>query len=228
MRRAHRILTAFNLCLLCDMPSRALVCQVCEHDMLWHADRDVIGDVVCQAWVHPRLSHLKCDRLYCLDKYRYPLTYMVPLIKFHQRPDIVTWCANQWLAVHANTDSVRTRHALLSVPLHPSRERTRGYNQAGLLAQHLSHHTGIVHLAHAVTRMRATQRQSELTQSERMNNVSDVFCVDAAALTGITRVAIIDDVVTTGATINAMCHALFTVAPHLYIDVWCIALADLS
>jgi ComF family protein len=185
----------------------------------------VHNDVLLQAWAHPHLSHLKCDHLFALDKYRYPLTYLIPLIKFHQRPDLATYLAQQFYQQRFVQIKIRPE-AILSVPLHRKRLRQRGYNQAALLADELQCLTGIVHIDDAISRVKLTRKQSELNQEARQHNIKGAFAVSATRLQRLQRVAIIDDVVTTGATINEVCQAIFAVAPHLYIDVWCIGVGE--
>ena len=211
---------AWNLCLLCDMPAASSICAQCTSDSLWQIDTEIHGDVLSYAWAHPHLSHLKCDQLFALDKYRYPLTYLIPLIKFHERPDLARYLAQQFYAHRYAQVSTRP-DALISVPLHRKRKRARGYNQAALLANELQRLTGIVHFDDVVTRSKFTHKQSELNKAARQHNIAGAFAVNSSRLARIKRIAIIDDVVTTGATMNEMCQAIFAVAPHVYIDVWC-------
>ncbi len=92
----------------------------------------------------------------------------------------------------------------IPVPLHPSRRRQRGFNQAADLARHLG-----VPVVAALRRVRATPTQTGLPAGRRHRNVRDAFAVTraAAALTGAT-VVVIDDVSTTGATLEACARTL--------------------
>ncbi|MEO9254509.1 MAG: ComF family protein [Tepidiformaceae bacterium] len=84
-----------------------------------------------------------------------------------------------------------------AVPLHRSRHRSRGFNQSKLILDALSWPTG----QGSLHRMRKTETQVGLRAGERRSNVSGAFSYDGPSLTGLT-VAILDDVVTTGATVN--------------------------
>jgi ComF family protein len=96
---------------------------------------------------------------------------------------------------------------LIPVPLHPSRERDRGYNQSNLLAQRLAAHVGVPVIARGLRRTRVTAVQMELNAAQRKENVSGAFACDEKRVQGA-RVIIIDDVCTTGATLDACAAAL--------------------
>ncbi len=94
--------------------------------------------------------------------------------------------------------------AVIPVPLHGSRRRSRGFNQAADLAGHLG-----LPVAHALIRTRETSTQTALPAEERRANVASAFrpARSAAALRG-TTVLLVDDVRTTGATLDACAAAL--------------------
>jgi ComF family protein len=94
---------------------------------------------------------------------------------------------------------------IVPVPLHPNRERARGYNQARLLSEHVAQALGIPCVSDAVERWRDTPPQVGRTRKQRETNVSGAFRA-AAPLSG--TVLLIDDVFTTGATMRACAAAL--------------------
>lgn len=96
--------------------------------------------------------------------------------------------------------------ALVAVPLHASRHRERGYNQAEEIARVLAAELGLPLLRRGVERRRPTVTQTAQSARERLRNVTDAFAVhgDVRGL----RLAIVDDVITTGATVNALAATL--------------------
>lgn len=103
------------------------------------------------------------------------------------------------------------RAALVPVPLAPARERERGFNQAALLADALAAYWRIPVWPDVVLRTRSTDTQTRLTPSERSANVLRAFSVNDGArerLRGL-HLVLVDDVFTTGATLNACATALF-------------------
>jgi ComF family protein len=94
------------------------------------------------------------------------------------------------------------------VPLHRSRLRTRGFNQALELARPLARCLRRPLLTRACVRIRATRPQSSLdTAAERRRNVAGAFRV-CRPLHGVARLAIVDDVLTTGATVQELARSL--------------------
>jgi len=107
-------------------------------------------------------------------------------------------------------DVAEERVALVPVPLAPVRERERGYNQSALLARALAARWKLPVWEHALIRVRATRTQTRLTPDERRGNVSGAFRVPetAADLRGA-HLLLVDDVITTGATLVACAAELF-------------------
>jgi len=94
------------------------------------------------------------------------------------------------------------------VPMAAGRRRQRGFNQTELLAQCIGERREILVYSAALERVRETPRQVGLTAAERQLNMDGAFrCQNAPAITG-KRVAVIDDVMTTGATLGACAEAL--------------------
>jgi ComF family protein len=103
------------------------------------------------------------------------------------------------------------RTALVPVPLARTRQRERGYNQSGLLAHSIAGKWAIPVWEDVVIRGRATESQTRLTPEQRRRNVSSAFSVApgiGARLRGA-HVVLVDDVVTTAATLNACASALY-------------------
>jgi ComF family protein len=97
--------------------------------------------------------------------------------------------------------------AVVPVPLHSRRLRSRGFNQSAIIAQHIAE-TLDVPLVHAVERVRHTIPQVRLTAEDRVVNLREAFEVSGAELDPDKTVLVVDDVVTTGATISAAAGAL--------------------
>lgn len=110
---------------------------------------------------------------------------------------------------------------LIPVPLHAARERKRGFNQAGLLAHALGERLKIDVVENACQRVINSRGQQTLDRKTRKNNLKQVFKATPARVAG-KRIAIIDDVVTTGATADELAQELLS-SGALDCQIWCYA-----
>lgn len=99
--------------------------------------------------------------------------------------------------------------AIVPVPLHWRRRRARGYDQAALLAKPVAKSLGVPLMLRGLRRVRHTPSQVDLPHHERQRNIAGAFApTRLAGLCGLSRVLLIDDVRTTGATLRAASEAL--------------------
>lgn len=130
----------------------------------------------------------------------------------------------RWLA-DAGRELLADANVLVPVPLHPTRLWRRRFNQAALLCAELSRLTGVPADPFALARVKATPSQVGLTEAERRSNTAGAFAVTPGAGARIEgmNVVIVDDVVTTGATVAA-CARVLRRAGAARIDVLSLAL----
>lgn len=107
-------------------------------------------------------------------------------------------------------DVLEERAALVPVPLSSKRQRQRGYNQSERLSLELSKHWQLPVWTSALTRTRHTETQTRLTPGDRLRNVSGAFRAETAMRSALRgrHIILVDDVVTTAATLNACAAAL--------------------
>ncbi|MFT4257702.1 MAG: ComF family protein [Pseudoxanthomonas sp.] len=147
--------------------------------------------------------------------YGFPLDRLAPRFKFHH--DLA---AGQLLAgLMADAFAALPRpEALLPVPLHRRRLRRRGFDQALELAKPLSRVLNLPLRADLLRRHRATAAQSELDAVARQRNLRDAFVVETRQRLP-QHVVLVDDVMTTGATLHAAANALLR-AGVARVDAW--------
>jgi ComF family protein len=109
------------------------------------------------------------------------------------------------------SDVIAERTALVPVPLAASRLRERGYNQSALLARALSSRCHVPVNESCLVRTRRTATQTRLTPEDRRHNVSGAFAVPAGERTALrgAHLVLVDDVITTGATLGECASTLF-------------------
>jgi ComF family protein len=139
--------------------------------------------------------------------YTAELSRTVQELKFHGRRNLAGLLAPLMTAAFYESWGREDFDLIVPVPLHPRRRRERGYNQSELLARSLARQIAIPFLR-ALVRVRATLPQVGLTDTERRENVRKAFrCAYPQRVSG-KRILLIDDVMTTGATVASAAQTL--------------------
>ena len=131
----------------------------------------------------------------------------------------------RWMA-DAGRDLLDEADVIVPVPLHPWRLVMRRFNQSAILAVEIARQARLPVDAASLVRVKRTEQQSRLSATDRMLNVRGAFRVKPQRLARIAgrRVVLIDDVITTGATVGACARAL-KAAGATHVDVLAIAIA---
>ncbi|MEY2341890.1 double zinc ribbon domain-containing protein [Acidithiobacillus sp. IBUN Pt1247-S3] len=159
------------------------------------------------------------DYTFCPFVYTTPLAEAISAWKFHAGLDWTRPLANAWIEAWADAAPAKP-DALLPVPAHPARLRERGYNQAMLLAQHWGRHYGIAR-RDVLRRVRNTPHQVGGSRDQRRANLRSAFAVRAQLPA---HVALVDDVLTTGSTAEALARLLKAHGVER-VDLWILARA---
>ncbi len=119
----------------------------------------------------------------------------------HDLVDLLDGC------LAADFDSVEY-DLVTAVPLSPAKFRRRSYNQSSILGRGLAQRLGIAFLPQCLTRVRDTQSQTKLKAKQRLKNVKGAFKAGHTSWLKGRRVLLVDDIMTTGATVNECARAL--------------------
>lgn len=208
-------------CLLCGASAgNRLLCPECLADLPRH---DGPSCPVC-ALPTPRGeicgACLKHPPAFCRTQaafdYAFPVDAMLHAFKYAGRLPVADALAHP-LAELARSHPLPD--ALVPMPLHPARLKERGFNQAMELARALSRELGVPALPDAVTRQKDTAPQAGLPWKERRRNIRGAFGCDRD-FSG-KRLAVIDDVMTTGATVGELAKTLKNNGAE--VEVWVVA-----
>jgi len=140
-------------------------------------------------------------------EYRDEMRKAVLRFKYSGRAEYTAFFARS-IAVYAGRKvKIWKPDVIVPVPLHPSRMRKRGYNQAALIAEALSGEFDIPYDEKLIKRTRRTRRQMELDSEQRSRNISGAFsCAKNRPVPG--TVLLTDDILTTGSTLDACAEEL--------------------
>lgn len=162
------------------------------------------------------------DITYALFPYEAPIIQLIIKLKFQQQLSHAQ-ALGSLMAKSITTEWYRDMplpEVILPIPLHPSRLRERGFNQALEIAKPIAKRLALPLDHQGIGRQKATQAQSGLSAEDRKKNIAEAFVI-TGNYTGL-RVAVIDDVITTGLTMAECCKVLKRQGVAR-IDVWCCA-----
>lgn len=163
------------------------------------------------------------SRTLCAVDYAFPWDALVVAFKFHAQPELASPLA-RCLADAVRASQALLPQALLPVPLAPPRLAQRGYNQAWELARRLGRELQLPAWHDVLSRPVDTAHQAELNRAARQRNLRAAFLVEPSQRTRLQglHVALVDDVMTTGATMHEAAAELLR-AGALRVDAWVLA-----
>lgn len=199
-------------CLLCEAPGQVIAGQPCDLCAACRADL-ARNASACERCAAPVARPGQCPRCQLkpppFDAAVAPFLYQLPIdglvkgFKFGGRRDYGRLLAQLFAA--AVTEPAAQADYVVPVPLHPERERQRGFNQSLVLARALR--GGAPVRATLLARVKPTAAQSGLTRPQRRGNVRNAFAVTDGELRG-QSIMLVDDVLTSGSTVSAATQAL--------------------
>lgn len=205
-------------CALCGSPLAQPDAGLCGHCRLSLPGRQrlrcprcgLAGGTLATPCTDCQREGLELDATCVLGDYAPPLDRLIGALKFQGQLSLAQALGHE-MAVALRRWQASTVAApiglLVPVPLATERLRERGYNQAAAIARTLGRQTRIP-VGAVLARSRATRAQSGLPMAARHANVRDAFSVPPGALPLPAHIALVDDVMTTGATLNAAAAAL--------------------
>ena len=190
-------------------------CRQCALPLAFAPDRPVLCG---ECLKHPP----SFDRVITPLRYQFPVNRLISRYKYsHQRSlgnpliGVLITAVN----VHLSNTPMLRPDILVPSPMHPAKQRKRGFNQAEDIAERLSTAIGVPWSVTLVRRQHSGTAQSGLNRQQRLANLRGAFEITDRPPA---RIAIIDDVVTTGATARTLAHALKT-AGATEVEVWALA-----
>lgn len=186
-------------CLICDRrlsTGEKLVCENC-----W-AGLPRVGTSRTVPPVFVQQTHT-VDGFASVWRYCEEIQKIIFELKYYRKRSLARRIGGEMARLLRSDDALSAADLLVPVPLHSVKLRERGYNQSALLAQAISQQTGIPVRRDVLKRIRYTATQSKLHAEQRLTNVVDAFAARAPLSVQGKACLLIDDILTTGATLYA-------------------------
>ena len=152
------------------------------------------------------------------------LQHLIHGLKYRNKKETGYYLGQRFGRSLQDTDWISTVDMIIPVPLHPAKEAVRGYNQSLCIAEGLSSVLNIPASDKILLRVRDTESQTHKTRAERVNNMDGAFVIAENAELVDKHILICDDVLTTGATLEACALALMA-AESIKISIATIGIA---
>ncbi len=198
-----------NLCAVCDTPlvhGEEVMCTKCSYKLpRTRAWNDPNNEVAKIFWGRVYLTHASSFFFFRKGSRYQKLLHK---LKYAGRTDIGRYLGQQFGRELRNVELLKDVAYIIPVPLHPKKLRKRGYNQSEWIAMGLSDSLLIPTATNILLKTIHTESQTKKGRIERWDNVSEVFAIARKEQLKGKHVLLVDDVVTTGATLEACAQTL--------------------
>lgn len=186
-----------GVCPLCQRATSGAFCPACQRRLLQ-----------CQR--SPAWKSVSGLPIFAWGRYEGALKQAIAALKYYNQPQLAEplghWMAQAWATQAAGIRSA----IVVPIPMHRQKQQQRGFNQAAKLAESFCLSTGLTLTSKGLTRVRATEAQFNLSIAARQQNLKDAFCLGTALAKQSPNhpVFLLDDIYTTGATVQAAAQTL--------------------
>ncbi len=208
-------------CAWCGVVSAASPCAKCGEKL---AAVEFGAGPVALAMTEERSGGMHIGRVYACYFYEPPVQDAIHRFKFEDEPGLAAELGAKMGEAYAACGLAGRYDAAIPVPVSPGTLRRRGYNQSALLAAELCGACGLAFAIGVLEKTTETVQQMTLGRNERMKNVQGAYETVDPAQIAQKRILLVDDVATTGSTLNE-CAKVLLAAGAANVDALCLAAA---
>ena len=217
-----------RLCVVCGkslIPAEKLLCLGCVSDLprsgYWLREENIITNLFRESQ-EIKIEHTSSFLYYTKES---PYHQLLIRLKYKGETQIGIELGRWFGAELKKAPLYQTIEAIVPVPLHPKKERKRGYNQSRLFAEGITSVTGWALETEVLLRTRHTPTQTRLNREERQKNVAGAFTLQKEARITGKHILLVDDILTTGATLQT-CVIELLKAPECRVSVATVAYVE--
>jgi len=206
-------------CYTCDerlKENERLVCEKC-----WKSFKPYEGGIKIEKKKLNIPGKTNFSECYSIYNYNEKTLKLIHIFKYSKKSSLSIRMGKKLGEVIKKNNFEKKFDMIIPVPLHKSRERERGFNQSDLLSRFASSESGTPLFKNIVIRTKNNKSQSQLSYKERIENVKNIFRVKQPEMIKDKKIILIDDIITTGLTVNSCCGEL---KKHGAKDIICMAI----
>ena len=177
------------------IPGKQVLCPECQQQLIWRDNFESSSE-----------NHF--SRAYAVYDFSPLIQKLIHDFKYNEMTLIGRFLAEQASAFILAQNDFPKIDFIMPVPLHRVKKRFRGFNQSEVLTRVIAKNCGFSHLPNAIQRKRFTQTQTMLGRQERRQNVLGAFKLKNPQRISAKTILLVDDVFTTGATVNSISNLL--------------------
>lgn len=215
-----------NLCLACaerQPPRKALICSSCRLKLPRTDQHEYLENAFTGRFWGRAPIYSAAAMFHFVKGGR--TQQLLHQLKYGGKPEIGVLLGEWYGRELRDAPGFHSVQAIVPVPLHPRKERMRGYNQSDAFARGLARTMQAPWYKNGLRRRIFTETQTKKGRLERFGNVEEVFEVGEPEKLSGKHILLVDDVITTGATLEACTHVLFTL-PDVKVSLATIAMAS--
>lgn len=215
-----------EICLICNnelVRSETAVCSSCYSQLHFTTFENYTDSNATQQLFYGRAQLHSAYSLLYYEKTN-SSKVILQALKYKNKPQVGLYFGEMIGKRISSNESFKTIETLIPVPLHPNKMRLRGYNQSEQLALGISKALGVKVDTKSLCRTKNAKSQTTLGRFDRWDNVNDQFQLNNT-LNNYKHIALVDDVITTGSTLESIIQDIHTQFPEIQVSVISLALA---
>lgn len=196
-------------CLACEgviEQGEADICSICRINLPrteFHLDFQ--NTVAQKFWGKTKIEYAMAYLFFKKEGYVQKLLHQ---LKYNNQPQIGEILGNWYAQELLENDFYKKFDVIIPVPMHPKKQKKRGYNQSACFGKGLAEVWQIPHAENGIKKIKNTVSQTKKSREERYNNMKDGFEIPVVEVIQDKNILLIDDVITTGATLEACANLL--------------------